>query len=52
MPEYLLDDEPAPMSPQGYSIGSEEEAAICSELLRNAWEVTPEALDWLEEQLP
>jgi len=52
VPEYLLDDEPAPMSPQGYSIGSEEEAAICSELLRNAWEVTPEALDWLEEQLP
>lgn len=52
VPEYLLDDEPAPMSPQGYSIGSVEEAAICSELLRNAWEVTPDALDWMEEHIP
>lgn len=49
VPEYLLDDEPEPMSPQGYSIGSEEEAAICSALLRNAWEAAPDALDWLEE---
>lgn len=46
---YLLDEEPVPMTPDHYSIGSEEEAVVCFDLLGDAWEAAPGAMDWLEE---
>lgn len=49
--DFLLDDEPLPPLPQGYSLGSEEEAVVCADLLQTAWDLTPGALEWLEEQI-
>jgi tetratricopeptide (TPR) repeat protein len=43
---YLLGEEPAPAGP---SVGSEEEATSCVDLLIDAWFETPGALEWLEE---
>jgi len=47
--DYLLGEEEVPMSPQGYTIGSKEEAVVCFECLDDAWESAPGALEWLED---
>jgi len=44
-PEFM------PPLPSGYSLGSEEEAIICADLLQCAWDTVPDALDWLEENI-
>jgi len=49
VPEYLLDEEEPPGWPDSYAPGSEEEALVCREECRGAWESTPGALDWLEQ---
>jgi len=49
VPEYLLDEEMPPDWPDSYAPGSKEEALICREECRGAWESTPGALDWLEQ---
>lgn len=49
VPEYLLDEEEPPGWPDGYAPGSEEEALVCRDTCRGAWESTPGALDWLEQ---
>ena len=43
----LLEEQPGVM-PEGYSLGSEEEAMVCAEELWPVIEVTPGALKWLE----
>jgi len=49
--DYLLDyDQFLPM-PESYSLGSEEEGIICAKILQIAWASTPQALDWLQEQM-
>jgi len=52
VPEALLADEMNQPLPAMYAPGSPEEAAICAEQLRPAFEVTPEAWSWLESQRP
>jgi len=53
VPEYLLGYEELPeFLPSGYSLGSEEEAKICADMLIDAWDETPGATEWLESQLP
>lgn len=47
--DYLLGEEEAPMPPQGYTIGSQEEAVVCFECLDDAWESASDALKWLED---
>ncbi|MFA5291899.1 MAG: tetratricopeptide repeat protein [Phycisphaerae bacterium] len=49
--KYLLDDEPLPPLPESYGLGTEEEGINCAAILQSAWESTPEALDWMEEQM-
>jgi tetratricopeptide (TPR) repeat protein len=49
--DYLLNEEPLPPLPQSYSLGSEEEAIVCADTLQCAWESTPGALEWMEQQL-
>jgi len=46
VPEFLLQDEELPM-PEHYSPGSPEEAILCAEQLRPAFETTEGALEWL-----
>ena len=49
VPEYLLGNEPLPaIPPQSYPLGSQEEAVLCAEILQEAWDTTPGALEWLE----
>lgn len=50
VPEYLLEEKPERMVPDMYRHGSEEEAIICAETLGKAWQVHPQALEWLEER--
>ena len=51
VPRYLLGDEAfPPIVPAGFSIGSEEEAVICADMLIDAWNETPRAIEWLESQ--
>jgi tetratricopeptide (TPR) repeat protein len=49
VPEYLLDEEEPPGWPDSYAHGSEEEALVYRDACRGAWEMTPGALDWLEQ---
>jgi tetratricopeptide (TPR) repeat protein len=51
VPDYLLGYEDIPPFPQSYSLGSEEEAALCADMLGSAWEKTPGALEWLDSQI-
>jgi len=51
VPQYLLDDEFMPPLSLSYSLGSEEEAVVCADLLQCAWDAVPDALDWLEEHI-
>ncbi|MBN2209927.1 MAG: hypothetical protein JW709_00895 [Sedimentisphaerales bacterium] len=37
---------------EGYTLGSPEEAAMCTGLLADAWTDTPGASDWLEKHYP
>lgn len=48
--DYLLGWEEAPFMPGSYIPGEEDEAIICAEECSSAWESTPGALDWLEDQ--
>jgi len=49
--DFLLDEEEMPERlPGSYKIGSEEEAAICADLLLEVWQATPGAIEWLAEQ--
>ncbi|MFB0524472.1 MAG: tetratricopeptide repeat protein [Phycisphaerae bacterium] len=51
VPQYLLEDEQLPeFLPPSYSLGSEEEAVLCADLLKDAWNNTPDAIEWLESQ--
>lgn len=51
VPQYLLGYEELPQFlPLSYSLGSEEEAIICADLLIAAWDDTPGAIEWLEPQ--
>ncbi len=50
VPDFLLGDADLPALPSYYSPGSRAEAAICADLIADAWEHTPGALDWLERR--
>lgn len=53
VPKYLLGYEELPeFLPPGYSLGSEEEAEVCADMLIDAWDETHSAIEWLESQLP
>ncbi|MBX3427801.1 MAG: tetratricopeptide repeat protein [Pirellulales bacterium] len=47
--KLLLSDEP-PMMPEAYALGSPEEAAICLQHLRPAWEETDRFLEWMFQE--
>ena len=50
--EYLSEGREMPLFlPASYSLGSEEEAIICTTDLTDAWEQTEGALEWLDECL-
>jgi len=49
VPECLLEEQPPPMPPH-YSPGSPEEAILCAEELRPAFEQTEGSLDWLAKE--
>jgi tetratricopeptide (TPR) repeat protein len=50
--EYLSEGREMPLFlPASYSLGSEEEAIICTTDLTDAWEQTEGALEWLDERL-
>jgi len=51
VPDYLLGYEEISFLPSGYSMGSQEEAIICADLLGEAWDEAPGALEWLESQV-
>jgi len=52
VPKYLLGNSEMPVSlPGSYSLGSEEEAAICAAELMGAWNDTPGASKWLKAAL-
>lgn len=49
--DFLLHEEEMPERwPGSYKIGSKEEAVICADLLLEAWQATPGALEWLAEE--
>jgi tetratricopeptide (TPR) repeat protein len=49
--QYLLGYEEFPdFLPSSFSLGSEEEAIICADMLINAWDDTDGAIEWLESQ--
>lgn len=49
----LLDPDSLPDEmPDHFALGSPEEAAACVALLRDAWETTPGALEWLKGRTP
>ncbi len=49
MPQYLLgDEELPPFLPPSYSLGPKEEAIICADMVIDAWDETPGAVEWLE----
>ncbi len=51
VPPYLSGKSPLPdVKPACYSLGSEEEAIICADMLGRAWMAHPEALAWLGSQ--
>jgi tetratricopeptide (TPR) repeat protein len=50
VPELLLTDEPFVSQIDEYGVGSREEAMYCAELLKDAWEATEGAVEWLEAQ--
>jgi tetratricopeptide (TPR) repeat protein len=51
VPEYLLGYKELPeFLPPSYSLGSEEEAEICADMLIDAWDETLDAIEWLESQ--
>lgn len=51
LPDELLDDEESPIAlPDAYKPGSEEEAALFADHLREAWETTDGAMEWLESR--
>ena len=50
VPQYLLGDAEIDRDPDGYSIGSNEEAIICVNECDGAWQAIPGALDWLRTQ--
>jgi hypothetical protein len=50
VPELLLTDEPFVNQIDEYGFGSREEAMNCAELLKDAWEATEGAVEWLEAQ--
>ncbi|MBX3433012.1 MAG: tetratricopeptide repeat protein [Pirellulales bacterium] len=47
--KLLQSDEP-PMMPEAYALGSPEEAAICLQHLRPAWEETDRFLEWMFQE--
>jgi tetratricopeptide (TPR) repeat protein len=47
VPKRLLAEERVDRRSEAYSLGSEEEAAYCSDTCRRAWQSTPGALEWL-----
>jgi len=48
--EYLLNEEDLPEGlPDGYSLGSKQEAVICADQLLDVWQETPGAIEWLDE---
>jgi len=49
VPEYLLNERKPLHWPDSYALGSEEEAVICVDECRGAWEATPGVLDWLKQ---
>lgn len=51
VPDYLLGHEEISSLPSGYSVGSHQEAIICADLLGEAWDRAPGALEWLESQV-
>ncbi|NIA22542.1 MAG: hypothetical protein GWP05_11405 [Anaerolineaceae bacterium] len=50
VPKHLLDPEGDRFGLQSYAMGSEEEAIICADECGEAWQATPGALAWLDEQ--
>jgi tetratricopeptide (TPR) repeat protein len=49
--QYLLGLKPLPdVFPNGYSLGSEDEAIVCADEIGLAWKQTPGALDWLKSK--
>jgi hypothetical protein len=51
VPKRLLAEEPDDRRSETYSVGSEEEAAYCSDTCRRAWQSTPGALEWLASRV-
>jgi tetratricopeptide (TPR) repeat protein len=51
VPQHLLGYEELPeFLPPSYSLGFEEEAIICADMLIDVWDDTPGAIEWLESQ--
>jgi hypothetical protein len=50
VPKYLLDRESNGFLPDSYAMGSAEEAIICADQCGEAWNSTPGALAWLDQQ--
>lgn len=50
VPKHLLEEAPEPLVPDMYRPGSQEEAIVCAEMLADAWQAHPQALEWLEER--
>jgi len=49
VPQYLLGRKEVPQFlPPSYSLGSEEEAIICADMMIDTWNETPGAVEWLE----
>ena len=46
----LAEDDLPPGLPSAYGLGSEEEAVICATELVEAWQATPDAVQWLDGQ--
>ncbi len=50
VPKYLLDRDSDGFWPDSYAVGSNEEAIICADQCGEAWDATPGALVWLDQQ--